>query len=527
AAPAPPARSAATAPAGGDWRARAARYAPAGAAALVMVVLGLWGLARDSAMGNDEVATRWAALLSLRDLAHLLNNQDAVHGFYYLLMHFWAAAGSSPAVLRIPSVVAMAAAVALVAILTGRLTGSGWAGLFAGLVMALIPMISFYAQTARSYAMVLACVVAATLVLVRALDAEAAGAGGQRVTRWWLGYGALVAVGGYLNEMSLLVLAAHAVTVLAARYGTAVARRWAVTAAVSVALVVPLILISIREDAAVTWIPRPGLGALRVLFHDYFGSATVLAVILLACAVIAVLPGGGGPAGPGPAAGAWWRGGVSLPSVAAPLMVAPALLLVFESLVARPFYVDRYVLYGAAGAAMLAGTGLWRAGRWLARRSGSRPGLVWVPGVAVCVCALVLQLGPQHRIRTPASRLFDFGGPSAYVGANARQGDGVMFFGNLFRKARLGYPQDYTKTTDFGMAKSPERTGSFRGTDKPFPAVRPLLLGYQRVWVIGHVPSPRLPAGLLRSESAVLQQNFRLAAERRFKGIVVTLWQRR
>src|SRR6516225_4943329 len=300
------------APPGGGSRARAARYAPAGIAALVMVGLGLWGLARDSAMGNDEVATRWAALLGLRDLAHLLNNQDAVHGLYYLLMHFWVAVGSSPAVLRIPSVAAMAVAVALVAVLTGRLTGSGWAGLFAGLVMALIPMISFYAQTARSYAMVLACVVAATLVLVRALDAEAAGAGGQRVTRWWLGYGALVVVGGYLNEMSLLVLAAHAVTVVVGRYGIAVVRRWAVTAAVSVALVVPLILISVREDVAVGWIPRPGLGALRVLFHDYFGSVTVFAALLLVCAVIAVQPGGGGPAGAdpavGPAAGAWWRG---------------------------------------------------------------------------------------------------------------------------------------------------------------------------------------------------------------------------
>ena len=517
----------------GGWRARAARYAPAGAAALAMVVLGLWGLARDSAMGNDEVATRWAALLSLRDLAHLLNNQDAVHGLYYLLMHGWVAVGSSPAVLRIPSVAAMAAAVALVAVLTGRLTGSGWAGLFAGLVMALTPMISFYAQTARSYAMVLACVVAATLVLVHALGAEAAG---RRAMRWWLGYGALVVVAGYLNEMALLMLAAHAVTVLLARYGMAVVRRWAVTAAVSVALVVPLILISIREDSAVAWIPRPGLNALRVLFHDYFGSATLVALLLLACAVVALLPGGGGPAGvasatsaapAAPAAPAWWRGGVWLPSVAAPLLVAPALLLVLESLVARPLYVDRYVLYGAAGAAMLAGAGLWRAGLWLAGRFNGRPGLLWLPGVAVCVCVLVLQLGPQHRIRTPASRLFNFGGPSQYVGANARQGDGVMFFGNLFRKAELGYPGDYTKTADFGMARSPEQTGSFRGRDKQFPAVHPLMLDYQRIWVIGHVPSARLPDPLLRAESAALKQDFRRVAERRFKGIVVTLWQRR
>jgi mannosyltransferase len=507
--------AAAGAPRAAGWRGAAAACAPAGAAALVMLALGLWGLVRDSAMGNDEVATRWAAVISLRDLAHLLDNQDAVHGLYYLLMHAWAAVGSSPAVLRLPSVAAMTGAVVLVVALTRRLTGSGWAGLFAGLVMALTPMISFYAQTARSYAMVLACVAGATLVLVRALSAEAAG---ERTDRWWLAYGALVVLSGYLNEMSLLMLAAHAVTVLVAGYGRKALRRWAATAAVSAVLVAPLVLLSIRQNGEVRWIPRPGVAALRILFHDYFGATTAIAVLILGCAVIAVLPGRGP---------AWWRGGVSLPSVAAPLLVVPALLLLGESLAARPLYVDRYVLYGEAGAAMLAGAGLWRAGRWLADRFGGRPGLLWLPGVAVCVCALVLQAGPQHRIRTPASRLFNFGGPSAYLGAHARQGDGVMFFGNLFRKAELGYPQDYTKTTDFGMAKSPEQAGSFRGTDKQFPAVHPLMLRYPRIWVIGHVPSPGLPDGLLRAESVVLKQQFRQIAVRRFHGIVVTLWQRR
>jgi mannosyltransferase len=209
------------------------------------------------------------------------------------------------------------------------------------------------------------------------------------------------------------------------------------------------------------------------------------------------------------------------------LLVVPALLLILESLVARPLYVDRYVLYGEAGAAMLAGTGMWRIGQWLTRRSGRQPALLWVPGMAICVCVLVLQLAPQHRIRIPASRLFDFGGPSRYVGANARPGDGVMFFGNLFRKAELGYPDDYTKTTDFGMAESPAQAGSFRGRDKTFPAVHPLMLEYRRIWVIGRVPSPYVPGPLLRAESAVLQQRFRLIAERRFKGTAVTLWQRR
>jgi mannosyltransferase len=433
--------------------------------------------------------------------------------------------------------------VALVAVLTGRLTGSGWAALFAGLVMALTPMISYYAQTARSYAMVVACVVAATLALVQALGAEAAGAGGRRVMRWWLAYGALVVVGGYLNEMSLLMLAAHAVTVLAARPGRPVVRRWAVAAVVSAVLVAPLVLLSIRQHGEVNWIPRPGLGALKILFHDYFGATTGIAVPLLGCAVLAVLPSGprprrpatsavparAAPAGTGSTAGGapWWRGGVSLPSVAAPLLVVPALLLILESLLAHPLYVDRYVLYGEAGAAMLAGTGLWRAGRWLERRFGGRPGLLWAPGAAVCACVLVFQLGAQHSIRTPASRLFNFGGPSQYVGANARPGDGVLFFGNLFRKAELGYPDDYAKTTDFGMAKSPAAAGSFRGTDKKFPAVLPLMLEYRRIWVVGHVPSPRLPDPLLRAESVVLKQQFRRVAERHFHGVAVTLWQRR
>ena len=124
-------------------------------------------------MGNDEVATRWAALLPLRELAHLLRHVDAVHGLYYLLMHGWVAVGTSPAVLRIPSVIAMAVAAALMVIIGRRLTGSGWAGLFAGLIMALTPSISYYAQTARSYALVFACVLGSTLALMHALEAEA------------------------------------------------------------------------------------------------------------------------------------------------------------------------------------------------------------------------------------------------------------------------------------------------------------------------------------------------------------------
>ena len=226
-----------------------------------MAVLGLWGLSRGSAMGNDEVATKWAALLSLRQLVHLLHHVDAVHGLYYLLMHCWVIVGSSPAALRVPSVLAAVAAVVMVAVLGRRLTGSAWAGLFAGLIMALTPSISFYAQTARSYALVLACVLASTLALLAALKAEtaagAAAAASPPAARRWVLYAALIALGGYLNEIALLVLAAHGVTVLLARFGRRAVGRWIAAAAAGAIVVVPLLVLSVRQDQAVSWITRP------------------------------------------------------------------------------------------------------------------------------------------------------------------------------------------------------------------------------------------------------------------------------
>jgi mannosyltransferase len=435
--------------------------------------------------------------------------------------------------MRIPSVIFMAAAAALLAILGRRLTGSGWAGFFSGLIMALTPSITYYAQTARSYALVFACVLAATLALLHAMAAEQAGAPRPQLVRRWLVYGALVTLGGYLNELSLLVLGAHAVTVLLARYGRRTAAHWAVAAAAGAVLVAPLAVVSSRQRAALGPIPRPGLHDVWVLSHNYFGATIAAPVLLAACAVVALLPPRGWrrPAGEAAqAAGAepaWWSSrGVSLPSVAAPLLVVPAGLLLLESLVGPHLYVDRYVLYGEAGAALLAGGGMYRVGQWLADRVSHRT-LVWVPGVAVCVCALLLQLTPLQRIRTPGSRLFNFGGPAFFIGAHARPGDGVMFFSSFFRKARLGYPAQYRKTSDFAMAVSPAVANPFRGIDKPFAAVQPLMLSHQRIWVVGLRPSVKLPAGPLREESMVLRHDFNRVAVRGYRNVWVTLWLRR
>jgi hypothetical protein len=147
--------------------------------------------------------------------------------------------------------------------------------------------------------------------------------------------------------------------------------------------------------------------------------------------------------------------------------------------------------------------------------------------VAVCACALLLQLGPLQRVRTPGSRLFNFGGPAQYVGAQAKQGDGILFFGSFFRKARLGYPGDFRKTADFALAVPPVVADPFRGIDKPVSAVQPLMLTYQRIWVIGSRPSASLPAGAARDESMVLLRDFSRVAAHGYRGMSVTLWVRR
>lgn len=534
----------------GAGLARVAAWGPPAAAAAVMIVLSLWGLGRQGAMGNDEVVTRYAAMLSLPQLFHLLRHVDVVHGSYYVLMHAWSAIGTSPTALRIPSLIAMAAAAALIAVTCRRLTGSAWAGLFAGLITALTPSMSFYAQTARSYTMVQLGVVASTLALLRALDAEAAGQAGRRLARWWVLYALLMTITSYLNELALPVLAAHAATVLLTRYGRRAFEHFVIAAVACGVIVAPVVLLSVRQRATADWITRPDLRQVGILWHDYFGATNLSAAIVFVFALVALLPPRGAPwrlSGQGAAgqgageagepAVAWWnRRGVTLPSVAVPLVTLPAGLLMLESLVAHPLYVDRYVLYGEVGAALLAGAGCYRAGLWLRHEAGRRlrgpastpqlATLAVVPGVIVVLCTLLLNLGPQQRARTPQSRQFDYGTPSVYIGAHAQAGDGILFFNAFYRKARIGYPADYHKVTDFAMAQSPSQAGNLNGVDKQFAAVEPVMLTYQRIWVLGRVPSPYLADPTVRAEAQLLMSRYHLVVQRHFKGMNVTLWQR-
>lgn len=199
-------------------RARISAYAPAYAPmcvpALIVLGGGVPGLDRDS-LWQDEATTAAIAGRPLPQLWHTLGSVDAVHGAYYLLMHWLLAAlgGVVPleVLIRLPSLLAAAAAAAGVAAV-GRAAHSPAAGLLSGCVFALLPVVSRYAQEGRSYALVTAAVVWGTYFLVR---------------RRWAGYAVALAVACVLNLFAVLVLPAHGVALLLARAGAPALRRWA------------------------------------------------------------------------------------------------------------------------------------------------------------------------------------------------------------------------------------------------------------------------------------------------------------
>jgi len=126
----------------------------------VSLALGLFQLGQPS-LWVDESFTARAMSYSYTRLVH------EHHWLYYTLMKPWAAvAGTSELALRLPSVLAAAAACALLVPLGDRLLGRP-VGTIAGVVLALNAFVVQWSQQARSYSFVLLGAILATMALIR------------------------------------------------------------------------------------------------------------------------------------------------------------------------------------------------------------------------------------------------------------------------------------------------------------------------------------------------------------------------
>src|SRR5262245_15515453 len=141
-----------------------------------MATLGMGLLfANRPSLGWDEAVTWNVARRTPGEILDMAGNIDAVVAPYYFFMHYWMAVfGESELALRMPSIVAMAAAVATAAILARRLA-TPWVGLLSGSILAVVPAISRYAQEARAYGIALFLAVLTTLLVYRALEKSTGG----------------------------------------------------------------------------------------------------------------------------------------------------------------------------------------------------------------------------------------------------------------------------------------------------------------------------------------------------------------
>ncbi|WP_234321849.1 hypothetical protein [Streptomyces xanthophaeus] len=383
---------------------------------LLAAALGLWGLTRGGAMWRDESVTWQVAHRPLGGLWELLGQVDAVHGLYYLLMHgAFLAWDGGLWTLRLPSVAATALAAAGVAAVAHRLAGER-AALISGLVYAALPPVQMYAQEGRSYALVAAAVVWATYLML---------------CERWTAYAAVLLLGCWLHEFAALALLAHA-------FAAGRSRGWRWSAAAVVALLLPLALVSARQaPQQLGWLGRPS-------WQDWAAYGVLAAASLL-------LARGAAP---------------DLVRVALPLALLPPGLLMAVSLV-HPWYVDRYVLYALAGAALLAGARLAAVRHWWP----------WLLAAALLVpCAYW-----SAWLRTPQSRKDDVLAVAAAVRERARPGDAVLFMPSRRREWLLSSPPVYEGLRDVALDRSPAASRSLQGTELPPEAIRAALAASPRV----------------------------------------------
>lgn len=502
---------------------RARRGLPARLAVLapaaLMLVVGLVGLDRGS-MWRDEAASLVAARRDLADLWSMLAHVESVHAVYYTFLHGWLQLDPAGGVVwaRVPSVLAMTLVTGLVGLLGARLA-SVRVGVLAGLLLVVNPSVSFYAQEARSTALVAALALLTTWLLLQAVE---------RRPRWWLAYGAGCVLLVGLNLLAVLVPLAHAATLLWWRRPRGDLLLWVVAVAPAGVLVAALAVLTGPQQLLIGWIPRPGLGSVKELARLLLGADASVVVVAGLLTLLGALPTVH-PAARRALRTLLWPLRDRLQAVAVPLLVLPPVALILASFV-QPVFVPRYVFPSAAGAALLGAVGIERLGHLLATRAGvlgGRHAAVALPVVLVVLLAAG-DLGSQRSERTPESRPDDLAAAAAVVAAGAQPGDGLLFVPDNRRLVAQVYPDAFASVNDLALAETPEQTRNLTG--RPFPVGRVLanLGASSRVWVVGRPDLHVMPSETSsRAELDLLRRDFVAVDTPQARGVGINLFVRR
>jgi mannosyltransferase len=225
-----------------------------------------------ASMRTQELAAWGFTNTPWRLIPRLVRDTNAGDVPYFVALKAWAAVfGRSDFALRVPSVILMAATVALLSVLATRLVGPR-TGALVGLLMAVMPITSRYAQEAGPQALTLFGAVLSTLALVALFDRPRA----SRV----VGYAAAVALMGLGHVTGLVVLVAHLLTVLLMK--RAATLRWLLGALIGAAPTVALLVATGARPwrTTGTTVPAADLPSLTQLAQDAFGAVIVGGVLV-------------------------------------------------------------------------------------------------------------------------------------------------------------------------------------------------------------------------------------------------------
>ncbi|GAA4571604.1 hypothetical protein GCM10023176_32660 [Micromonospora coerulea] len=409
------------------------------------LLMGALSVLRAGAPGlrMEELATWAAAGSPWRDNWSTLRGGEATLAPYHLLMRAWAEVfGTSDLALRAPSILAMAAAAALVGTLAARMFTPG-TGVLAGVVFALLPTSTRYAQEAQPYALTLLAAVLATSLLVPAIDRP----------RFWrfAGYAGAVAVLGLCDVAALLLLAGHGWAVFAFRRRMAL--RWLVAASVGALPAAALLRVAVQHGTHLAQVSRPSLDVLAATPRELFGVAA-LAALLFALALFSL------PLRYSAAIYTAW-------AVVPPL----GLLLIAQ---ATPIWLAQSLLFTLPAWATLAAAALARAGaRWS----------------AAALAAIALIGAPvQVALREPDGHRQATRQLAEIIEARLQPGDGVVYGatdaggGWVGRNLVAHYLAADRRPRDV-LAAGPQRAGGRRPVAE-CTDVAACLRGTRRLWVV-------------------------------------------
>lgn len=441
---------------------------------------------------GDEAASVMSAQRSLPSLFVMLGRVDAVHGLYYLFLHFWIRlVGISEFAVRFPSAIAVGVAAAGVVVLAS-LFASRRVAIVAGIACVVLPRFTYMGMEARSYAMATAIAVWLTVLLVALVRT------GSRRRLYWIGYAVLAALGVWLFLYLALMLVAHGLWLLLDRQSRQALRRWIPAAALTLLLVAPIVAVAVGERNQIAFLSlkpiTPDLVAVSPWFGNAWSGNTAIAVLgwlLVVLAGVAAL-----------------RRRTRRPSRLALLaglwLVIPTVILVGTSLAVLPIYTVRYLSFTAPAFALLIGLGV--------DALGLRP-LRWI-AVALLIATAVPSWA-QERGPYAKDGGSDWRQVADYIQANATPGDGVYFDRSTkpSQRERLGmhlYPGQYAGLVDVALREPFDKGTWLWDAVNSLEASKPNLATVDTVWVIDFNTAGSTPPDEAAQRSTLAADGFLL-----------------